>query len=565
MFQTEAMIACAMTQLVGLMAGYSLVLGIVRQSAAISQTLAKINNGDFEARAETISADELGDAASALNTMCDSTLNLIQSNDERDQIQVSIENLISEMKGIAAGDLTITTEVNHDITGAIAASVNHMTEQLRVIVRQVKSAAEQVTTSSTRIRESSTAMSEETDAQATRIEDASNQLAQMTGSFQEVAALTKESVQAAIEARKTASNGLQAVSDTVDGMRRIRDQVQSTSKRIKRLGESSQEIGEIVQLISDITDRTSILALNASIQAAMAGDAGQGFAVVAEEIERLAESSKDATKQISKLIRAIQNGTGEVILDMEESTREVVAGSHLASKAGVTLYEIDTVSNQLVELIQNSSAYALEQAETATKVADSMLDISMSTKASAEKSREATRSVGRLAEMVGQLKESVSQFKVDDVPREDNASSCKSGWSETQYPSTRETPVDDQVRSEPARRPVSTHPFRVLNDPPAKGFTDSPRSNSPSSPPHQTAVAQTMVITEKNAANASGKDDPETERDFDENLLRQLREAQALLNKTEASTGSENPSQPDVKKAARQPTRTIMWDDISSD
>ena len=414
LYRFEAILGAIFCQAIGLGFGYYFGSGIVRQSNSINETLAKISNGDFEARTQSITADELGQAAEALNTICDNTLNLIQSNDERDQIQTSIENLISEMKGIAAGDLTIRTAVNDDLTGAIAASVNDMSDQLRSIVERVKSAAEQVTSSSTRIRESSTLMSNQCDAQANQIGHASQQLMQMTDSFQNVAELTKESARTAVEARQTAANGLRAVSDTFEGMQRIRKQVQNTSKRIKRFGESSQEIGEIVQMISDIADRTSILALNASIQASMAGDAGQGFAVVAEEIERLADRSTDATKQISKLIRGIQNETNEVILDMEESTREVVAGSRLAAQAGATLSEIDNVSSQLVELIQTSSTSALQQSDIAKNVAKTMSKISQSTKETADKSREATQAVGRLAEMVNQLRGSVSQFKVSE-------------------------------------------------------------------------------------------------------------------------------------------------------
>ncbi len=405
-------------QIIGIFVAYQMSASMIRQADTINETLAGINQGNFEARADVVTSDELGKAAVALNAMCDNTLNLIQSNDERHQIQTSIENLIAEMEEIAAGDLTIEAEVNDDITGSIALSVNYMTAQLRSIVRQVQSAAEQVTASAGSIREASTTMSQDNDTQATRISEASDQLMEMTASFQNVAAQTQDSVQVAVEARETASKGFKAVSDTVDGMQRIRAQVKATSKRIKRLGESSQEIGEIVQLISDIADRTSILALNASIQAAMAGDAGKGFAVVAEQVESLAERCTHATKQISKLINAIQSETGEAISDMEESTREVVAGSQLATQAGETLFEIDSVSNQLVELIQNISTSALQQADAATEIASNMSEISASTKDSADKSRQATQSVKQLADMAGELRDSVSQFNVSGPDEE---------------------------------------------------------------------------------------------------------------------------------------------------
>ena len=345
--------------------------------------------------------------------MCDTTLSLIQSNDEREEIQNSIENLIGEMENIAAGDLTIDAEVKDDITGSIAGTVNSMTEQLKGLVSRVQTATAQVTTSAGTIADVSTQLSQESDAQATEIGTASERVLSITEQIQLVAEQSEGSATVAKQARETATRGLEAVSNTVEGMDRIRDQVQATSKRIKRLGESSQEIGEIVQLISDIADRTSILALNASIQASMAGDAGQGFAVVAEEVERLAERSTDATKQIATLIKTIQTETSEAITDMEESTREVVEGSHLATQAGETLAEINDVSKSLEDMIQQVSSSALTQAKASQEIADTMNKISDATKESAGKSREATEQVTSLATLANQLGESVSQFVLD--------------------------------------------------------------------------------------------------------------------------------------------------------
>lgn len=407
--------------LIGGLLTYWFAKRISSQANSINDMLSSIGIGMFDARAEKVTNDELGDVAVALNAMCDNTLTLIQSNDERQSIQNSIESLIGEMENIAAGDLTINADVKEDITGSIAGTVNSMTEQLRSIVSRVQNATDQVTTSAGSIAFVSNTLSEESDAQALEISNASEKVVDITTKIQAVANKSEDSAKVAQQARETASRGFQAVSDTVQGMDRIREQVQATSKRIKRLGESSQEIGEIVQLISDIADRTSILALNASIQAAMAGDAGQGFAVVAEEVERLAERSTDATKQISTLIRAIQTETSEAIADMEESTREVVEGSQLASQAGQTLSEIDDVSRQLEELIKGVSTSALEQANAATEIASTMTTISETTKASADKSRNATQSVGQLSSLANQLRESVSQFKLsDDVRAESN-------------------------------------------------------------------------------------------------------------------------------------------------
>lgn len=479
LYPTYATIGAIVIQLVGLGIGYKITNTFSAQATSIKDTLSKIEAGDTDARATIITTDELGSAAVSLNqvfghgprvvpkttaqpaplpatqltpktvappTQQPTVSLLTQQNNPNPGIEKSIETLVSQLKRIADGDLTIRTEVKQDVTGSIAESVNHMTKQLRSIVQQVQTASEQVTNSSVQIQSASTAMSLETETHATRITDASTQLMQMNDAIHNVAQLTKDSVEVAVEARQSASKGLKAVSDTVDGMQRIRNQVQNTSRRIKSLGESSQEIGEIVQLISDITDRTSILALNASIQASMAGDAGQGFAVVAEEIERLAERSTNATKQISKLIRGIQNETSEVISDMEESTREVVAGSQLAAQAGETLFEIDSVSNQLVDLIQTSSTSALQQVENVTGIANSMTEISTSTKESAEKCREATAAVGMLANMVNELRGSVSRFKVGGNP----ASMATSAIPEIAPPTSQTSPLKSSPSSDKA-------------------------------------------------------------------------------------------------------------------
>ena len=399
--------------LVGFGLIYFIAGRIKKQADSITDMLSMIGIGMFDVRAEKITNDELGDVAVALNAMSDNTLSLIQSSDERAEIESSIESLIGEMEQIASGNLGVAAEVRGDITGAIAGSVNHMAEELRSIVQRVQNASYMVTSSADEIVDASNKLSAESESQAARIGQTSNQVLSMTDQFQTVAKETENSVLVAKQARETATRGYEAVANTVEGMDRIREQVQQTSKRIKRLGESSQEIGEIVQLISDIADRTSILALNASIQAAMAGDAGQGFAVVAEEVERLAERSTDATKQIASLIKTIQTETSEAITDMEESTREVVEGSHLASQAGETLAEINDVSKSLEDMIQQVSSSALTQAKASQEIADTMNKISDATKESAGKSREATEQVTSLATLANQLGESVSQFVLD--------------------------------------------------------------------------------------------------------------------------------------------------------
>lgn len=325
------------------------------------------------------------------------------------------DELVRELQDVADGDLTVTLNTRDETTGLITGSVNSMIAQLRSLVKHVKLATNQVNESAMDVRDISNTLSQDSVRQSNRIATTSNQIREITESIQSVAMKTRESADVAQRARQSVSEGLRAVSDTVDGMQRIRNQVQETSKRIKRLGESSQEIGEIVQLIADIADRTSILALNASIQAAMAGEAGQGFAVVAEEVERLADRSNDATKQIATLIKAIQTETRDAIIDMEDSKREVVEGTQLASLAGATLTEIDDVSAQLAELINDVSSETDVQTGVARKIAATMGEIAETTYVNADQSRQAAVQIGRLAEFATHLRDSVSRFRVDDA------------------------------------------------------------------------------------------------------------------------------------------------------
>ncbi len=388
--------------------------GLTRQTDAIMDMLSAIGVGQFNARAEVVSRDELGTVAESLNSMCDNTLTLIQSREERDAIQQDIQILMQEVSEIAAGDLRIESNVNRELTGGISDAINYMISQLRDVVRRVKRATDQVSHSTHDIRSTTEHLSRGTEAQAAQILDTSSAIDEMSLSIGQVADNTDESAVVARQARESADKGTLAVQDTIQGMNRIRDQVQDSAKRIKRLGESSQEIGEIVQLISDIADRTSILALNASIQAAMAGDAGQGFAVVAEEVERLAERSNEATKQIAALIKAIQGETSEAIAAMEESTREVVAGSTLAVQAGEALEEIDEVSSRLDELIHSISLATKQQARGAEALSKSMNEISGVTKQTADGTKQAAKAVGGLASLAEELRGSVSAFKLPE-------------------------------------------------------------------------------------------------------------------------------------------------------
>ena len=411
MFLTMLTIA-GIAIIVVVIAGYALASNLTRQTDTISEMLGQIGIGNFDARAEVLSEDELGTVAMSLNAMCDNTLSLIQTRDERDQIQHAVQKLKEEVAIIASGDLTQEAEVNDDLTGGVAESINHMIDQLRTIIGNITEAATQVTSSATEIQKTTDRVSQGAGQQSSQIVETSSSIVEMAQSIQQVSEHTEQSANVANKARENAVQGTRAVRNTIQGMERIRDQVQDNAKRIKRLGETSQEVGEIVQLIGDIADRTSILALNASIQAEMAGDAGRGFAVVAEEVERLAERANQSTKQIESLIKAIQSETAEAITAMEECTKEVVSGSKLATEAGQTLDEIDVVSKELADLMRSVTQATRRQAAGADELTKSMSEISRVTRQTASETKHAAESVGNLAELADALQQSVSAFRL---------------------------------------------------------------------------------------------------------------------------------------------------------
>lgn len=336
----------------------------------------------------------------------------IQEENERNQM--AILRLLDELGDLAEGDLTVNATVSEDFTGAIADSVNFAIDQLRQLVSAINVTAERVARASDQTQATAVELAEASESQAQEIAGASAAINEMAVSIDQVSSNAAESAAVADRSVAIAYNGAEVVQRTIDGMNTIRDQIQETSKRIKRLGESSQEIGDIVGLINDIADQTNILALNAAIQASMAGEAGRGFAVVADEVQRLAERSATATKQIETLVKTIQADTNEAVMSMESTTAEVVRGAKLAKDAGEALDEVQTVSNNLAELIQSISNAARQQAASAGHVSNTMNIIQDITSQTTSGTLAAARSIGQLNEMAAALQESVSGFKLPD-------------------------------------------------------------------------------------------------------------------------------------------------------
>ena len=329
-----------------------------------------------------------------------------------DANQAAILRLMNELQTVAEGDLTQEATVTEDITGAIADSVNYTVEELRSLVSNVQNTATRVAQTTADVDATSTELLAASNEQLHEIRETGRSVVDMAARINDVSVQAQESADVARQSLRAAESGLSAVQDAIGGMNAIRDQIQETSKRIKRLGESSQEIGEITELISDITEQTNVLALNAAIQAASAGEAGRGFSVVAEEVQRLAERSADATRQIAALVKAIQTDTQDAIGAMERSTQGVVEGAKLSDNAGTALTDIDRVSRKVADLIEQISNAASKEAALANVVAENIQHIFAVTEQTGEGTRLTASQVRELSRMAEELRQSGARIKI---------------------------------------------------------------------------------------------------------------------------------------------------------
>jgi twitching motility protein PilJ len=333
------------------------------------------------------------------------------------QNQEAILRLLDEIRNLADGDLTTNATVTEDVTGAIADAINYAIDALLETVMNINRVSVEVAGEARLSRDTSERLSQASLQQASQVEQAAQSIEQLAESARTVSINVQRLREVAGQSVQFANEGNQAVRATIDGMDNIRETIQETSKRIKRLGESSQEIGEIVGLIDDIADQTNILALNAAIQASMAGERGRGFAVVADEVQRLAERASQATKQIEALVKAFQSDTNEAVHSMEPSTAGVVQGAELAEMAGQALVRIEVVSGELAGLTESISDSSAGQTTQADAANNSMNEISRITQATSSGSQETATSIGRLAQLAADLGTSVAGFRLPDDAR----------------------------------------------------------------------------------------------------------------------------------------------------
>jgi methyl-accepting chemotaxis protein len=410
--------------------GYSLLIAFVICLAASAFAVFKINNGimvpvkrlsdfserlsqgDFRAKASVESVDDFGYIAENLNRAAEESSRAMFNQEAQESLQKSVTEFLTITSQIARGDMTLRGKVTSDALGNVVDSVNYMLDNFCKVLERVRKAAVDVQSSANEILIASEEMSSGAIQQDQEITNTSSAVEELTVSMKQVSNNAEASAEAARRALDAAEQGNRSVRDTLEGMQRIRSSVQATAKRIKALGDRSLEISEIVNVINDITEQTNLLALNAAIEAARAGEAGRGFAVVADEVRKLAEHSRNATKDIAALIKAIQAETNDAVVVMEEGTKEVEIGAKLADQAGKALEAISTVVRQSAELVQEISLASKQQVRGTEGVANAMQIISNITRQTSQGARQTARTVEQLVHMSEQLNEALSQFRV---------------------------------------------------------------------------------------------------------------------------------------------------------
>jgi twitching motility protein PilJ len=389
---------------------------------SLVQFAEQLGPGGFKARLSENGSDDFGYIALQLNQAADKAEQALHDEEAQRDLQRSVTEFLTIVSQIARGDLTLRGSVTSDALGNVVDSVNYMLDNFTQVLRRVRDAASDVSGSANQILTASETMATGATQQDHEITNTSSAVEELTVSMKQVSNNAEASAEAARRALDAAEQGNRSVRDTLEGMQRIRSSVQATAKKIKSLGDRSLEISEIINVINDITEQTNLLALNAAIEAARAGEAGRGFAVVADEVRKLAEHSRTATKDIAALIKAIQAETNEAVVVMEEGTREVEVGAKLADQAGKALEAISAVVRQSAELVQEISLASKQQVRGTEGVANAMQIISNITRQTSQGARQTAHSMEQMVKMSEQLNEALSQFRVQGAAPQQNAS-----------------------------------------------------------------------------------------------------------------------------------------------
>jgi methyl-accepting chemotaxis protein len=434
-------LALGLSILTAVLLGWRLSSGVVSPLQELAQMSERLAVGDPRARAEVAGDNELGYIAENLNRAVAKIAKSASNQDASDALQRSITELLTVINQVARGDLSLRGKVTNDALGNVADSVNYMLDNFTKVLERVRKAAMEVTACSNNILVAADQMQAGATQQDQEITNTSSAVEELTVSMKQVSNNAEASAEAARRALDAAEQGNRAVRDTLEGMQRIRSSVQATAKKIKSLGDRSLEISEIINVINDITEQTNLLALNAAIEAARAGEAGRGFAVVADEVRKLAEHSRSATKDIAALIKAIQAETNEAVVVMEEGTKEVESGATLADQAGRALDAISNVVRQSAELVQEISLASKQQVRGTEGVAHAMQIISNITRQTSQGTRGTVATVSQLVKLSDQLNDGLAQFRA----------SSKGGSNVTHEESERS---ERHERNERSDRPV---------------------------------------------------------------------------------------------------------------
>lgn len=371
-----------------------------------------LGRGDLSVKAKVKTSDELGQLGETLNSTIDRLQGLVQSETDRDKMQHQVMDLLSVVSTAAEGDLTIKAEVTADALGSVADAFNLMITGLTTLVTHASNVATEIQRSTGDILQSAERMRLGAEQQASQIRSASDAVNAMSLMTQRMSENAIAATETSVKATQAAVKGGTAVSETIKGMQRIRATVQSTGKKIKGLGERSLEIGAIIEVINEIATQTNLLALNAAIEAARAGEQGKGFAVVADEVRKLAERAARATKDITGLIKGIQVETSEAVTVMEEGTREVEEGTKLADQAGSALREIEQIVKQTATLMTDITRAAADQVESTESVAHTMDSISQLTQETTRGVHDTVQTINNLADLTKRLNDAIGRFKI---------------------------------------------------------------------------------------------------------------------------------------------------------
>jgi twitching motility protein PilJ len=385
---------------------------VLKPVAELADFSERLSAADYKATVSIDSEDDFGFIAQNLTKTAERAAKALSTQQAQEELQRSVTDFLTIVSQIARGDLTLRGKVTQDALGNVVDSVNYMLDNFTKVLERVRKAAVDVSSSANEILVASEDMANGATQQDQEITNTSSAVEELTVSMKQVSNNAEASAEAARRALDAAEQGNRAVRDTLEGMQRIRASVQATAKKIKSLGDCSLEISEIINVINDITEQTNLLALNAAIEAARAGEAGRGFAVVADEVRKLAEHSRSATKDIAALIKAIQAETNEAVVVMEEGTKEVEVGARLADQAGRALDAISSVVRQSAELVQEISLASKQQVRGTEGVANAMQIISNITRQTSQGARQTARTVEQMVKLSEQLNEALSQFRV---------------------------------------------------------------------------------------------------------------------------------------------------------